>query len=280
MYEQGLQGSINPMNLIDLYKWKKQYRLDHPYEFKPIGTMIFCGSPGQRQGNGKTLSAVLYCLNVLKDFPYAILVSNIKIKDYPFNAYYKVDNNGVAHIYDIATDEEITSQDIVSGKFKKVCIEYTGLDCLKYISNGEFGVLYLIDEIHLELNSLESANIDIDVMVEISQQRKQRKHIVGTSQVFMRMAKPVREQIFDVIMCQNYFKCLQVNKSLKSSTICEKDGEMHAEVKSTYVFFHTPALYEMYDTYAKMKRYNKEWKGRKRETPVMYEFQVERSEKK
>lgn len=280
MYENGLHGSMNPKNLLDLHKWKKQYAKDHPHEFKPIGTMIFCGSPGQRQGNGKTLSSVLYTLNVLCDFPFCILVTNIEIKDYPFNAHYILDEKGNPHIIDNSTGNEITSEDIVNGTYQKVCIEYNGLDCLKYISNGEYGVLYLIDEIHLELNSLESANIDIDVMTEISQQRKQRKHIVGTSQVFMRMAKPVREQIFDVIMCENYFKCLQVNKSLKSSTIREENGEMHAEIKSTYIFFHTPKLYEMYDTYAKMKRYNKEWKGRKRESPVMYQIQVERSGKK
>lgn len=278
MYEIGLQGSMNPKNLIDLFKWKKEYAKQHPYEFKPIGTMIFCGSPGQRQGNGKTLTAVLYTLNVLRDFPYAILVSNVAIKDYPFNAHYTIDDKGICHIIDNATGEEITSEDIVNGKFKKVCIEYDGINCLKYISNGEYGVLYLIDEIHLEFNSLESANIDIDVITEISQQRKQRKHIVGTSQVFMRMAKPIREQIFDVIMCENYFKCLQINKSLKSSTIREENGEMHAEVKSKYFFFHTPELYEMYDTYAKMKRYNQEWKGKKREPSVVYDFQIERSD--
>ncbi len=32
-------------------------------------------------------------------------------------------------------------------------------------------------------------------MIEVSQQRKQRKHIVGTSQQFMRLAKPLREQV-------------------------------------------------------------------------------------
>ncbi|MFQ9701887.1 MAG: hypothetical protein ACLR0U_04940 [Enterocloster clostridioformis] len=42
----------------------------------------------------------------------------------------------------------------------------------------------MIDEIHLEFNSLESKNIDIEVMIEVSQQRKQRKHIIGTSQVY------------------------------------------------------------------------------------------------
>lgn len=82
---------------------------------------------------------------------------------------------------------------------------YDGIDCLKNINNGEYGVVYFIDEIHLELNSLESKNIDIDVMVELSQQRKQRKHIVGTSQIYMRMAKPLREQVKDIILCKNYF---------------------------------------------------------------------------
>ena len=63
-------------------------------------------------------------------------------------------------------------------------VEYDGLDCLKNLENGYFGVIYLIDEIHLEFNSLESKNIDIEVMIEVSQQRKQRKHIIGTSQVY------------------------------------------------------------------------------------------------
>lgn len=83
-------------------------------------------------------------------------------------------------------------------------IEYDGLECLKNIENGQHGVLYFIDEIHLELNSLESKNIDMDTIVELSQQRKQRKHIVGTSQVYMRMAKPLREQVKNVVLCKNF----------------------------------------------------------------------------
>lgn len=83
-------------------------------------------------------------------------------------------------------------------------IEYNGLDCLKNLENGYYGVIYLIDEIHLEFNSLESKNIDIEVMIEVSQQRKQRKHIIGTSQVYGRLAKPFREQIRNVVLCSNF----------------------------------------------------------------------------
>ena len=35
-------------------------------------------------------------------------------------------------------------------------------------------------------------------------------------------------------------------------------------VDHRYIWFHYPALYEAYDTYAKMKRYNQEWNGRER----------------
>ena len=69
---------------------------------------------------------------------------------------------------------------------------------MKY-KNGEKGVIYFIDEIQLYFNSLQSKNINMDVMTQISQQRKQRIHIIATSQVFGRMAKPLREQFSSVI---------------------------------------------------------------------------------
>lgn len=279
MYTQALNDSLSLRNLFELHKWRKDFRKQHPNMFGPIGTMIFCGS----QGKGKTLSAVNYVCHTLEDFPYAILVSNVAIKDYPFNATYKHDEKtNTTVILDKETGEIITSEDILSGKFKKVCIEYDGLDTLKYISNGEYGVIYLIDELHLELNSLESKNIDIDVMTEISQQRKQRKHIVGTSQIYMRLAKPLREQIFDVIICNNYFHCLQFNKAINGETAKEENGKLEAEVISRHFFFHSPKMYERYDTFAKMKRYNKEWKGHKRESADLYRNynRYERSENK
>lgn len=188
--------------------------------------MIFCGE----QGSGKTLSAVQYVKGLLKDYPKAILCTNVEIKGLP---------------------EEVQ------------VVEYDGLNCLKTLENGYLGVIYLIDEIHLEFNSLESKNIDIEVMVEVSQQRKQRKHIVGTTQVYGRLAKPFREQIRNVVLCANLFKVLQYNKLIDGSKSHEEDGKIVTETSKSYVWFHRPELYDCYNTYAKMKRYKKEWQGRR-----------------
>ena len=143
----------------------------------------------------------------------------------------------------------------------KIVIAYDGLNCIKYLANGLEGVLYLIDEIHLEFNSLESKNIPIEIMVEVSQQRKQRKHIVGTSQVFMRMAKPLREQIKDVVICKNFFHSIQFNRLIDGESAIEKNGKLVFDTVKYSLWFHSPELYSCYDTYAKMKRYRNEWHG-------------------
>lgn len=260
MYKPALSDKCDIRDIYKNYQYRKNFAREHPYFFEPIGTMIFCGS----QGTGKTLSAVNYVMNVLRRYPYAILCTNVSIRDYSFNAYIHTDGNSVC-IKDKSTDETIKSEDIINGRFKKVCIEYDGLDSLKNIENGEYGVIYLIDELHLELNSLESKNIDIDVMTEISQQRKQRKHIVGTSQVYMRLAKPLREQIFNVVLCRKFFKSVQYNKLIDGEESKEENGKLNAKIVSRHIFFHRLDMYERYDTYAKMKRYRKEWQGHKRE---------------
>lgn len=221
-----LKGSLNPVNVVDSVKFDYAFRKENPKYFEPEGILIFCGS----QGSGKTLSAVQYVKKVCDEFPDAILCTNVDITGLPI-------------------DTEV--------------IEYDGLDSLKNIENGYSGVIYFIDEIHLELNSLESKNIDMDTIVELSQQRKQRKHIVGTSQVYMRMAKPLREQVKDIVLCKNYFKYVQYNTLIDGFNSYEENGKLKADVVKRFFWFHTPKLYGSYDTYAKMRRYKKEWKGRK-----------------
>ena len=157
-------------------KYNHDFRKEHPNYFEPDGLLVFIGA----QGSGKTLSAVNYVYNLMENYPSAILVSNIELKDYPF---------GSGRVFYFSDASDLT----------------------KY-NNGEYGVIFLIDEIQLYFNSLQSKNINIDVMTQISQQRKQRKHIIGTSQVFGRMAKPLREQFSNVILCKGYFNILQNKK--------------------------------------------------------------------
>lgn len=263
MYNNALKNPLSPVGLIQCIKWKLNEIRRNPTFFRTFGTCVFCGA----QGEGKTLSAVQYVLHILETHPRAILVTNVAIKDRPFNA--KLDCiDGEYLIHKIETGEYINTDKILVDSmfddYEPITLEYTGLDMLKNVNNKEYGVVFLIDEIHLELNSLESKNVDIEVMVEISQQRKQRKHIVGTSQVFMRMAKPLREQIHDIIICKCWFGLIQFNKWILGETVKEKNGKMEAQVKGRYLWFHHPDYYSQYDTYTKMKRYNQEWNGRKR----------------
>lgn len=223
---QYLRGSHNPLNVFGVVKHNLEFRKVHPEYFDPEGLMIFCGE----QGSGKTLSAVQYVKKLCEAYPAAILCTNVAIMGLP-----------------------PTTQ----------VVEYDGLDCLKSLENGYAGVIYLIDEIHLEFNSLESKNIDIEVMIEVSQQRKQRKHIVGTTQVYGRLAKPFREQIRNVVLCDNFFKVFQFNRLIDGSKSREENGKLITETCRSFFWVHSPALYDCYDTYAKMRRYRNEWQGRR-----------------
>ena len=228
-----LNGSKNPLNIVKVIKYKRRFRKEHPAYFDPCGLIVFCGA----QGTGKTLSAVQYIRELSFLYPNAILCTNTYIK----------------------------------GLHRKMkVIEYKGLSSLTAIENGYHGVIYFIDEIHLEFNSLESKNIPIEVMVEISQQRKQRKHIVGTSQQFLRMAKPLREQVKNIVICKNFFNCIQYNKLIDGDTIFEENGHVKMNVRKRSLWFHTPNLYNSYDTYAKMKRYRNDWQGTSKPT-IFYE---------
>lgn len=219
-----LGGSLNPKNLYDLAKFKYKFKKDNPDYFYPEGLLVFCGT----QGSGKTLSAVQYVKKLCIEYPRAILCTNTKISGLP------------AHT---------------------TVVDYEGIESLTKWENGTFGVIYFIDEIHLEFNSLESKNVPIEVMIEVSQQRKQRKHIIGTSQVYMRMAKPFREQIRNVVICKKLLGCIQFNRLVNGETAHEVNGELKFDTTKFLLWFHSPKLYSTYDTYAKMKRYRKEWKG-------------------
>lgn len=269
MWKNGLRNPFEPGDLIKTLKYKRWDVKLHPTHFRAFGTCVFCGA----QGEGKTLSAVQYVLRLCRKYPRAVLVSNVAIKDRPFNCeLVEVDDVYYLRRFSdgcLMNTDRILIQSM-SADWEPLTLEYTGLEMLKNVSNREYGVIFLIDEIHLELNSLESKNIDIEVMVEISQQRKQRKHIIGTSQIFMRMAKPLREQIHDIIICRCWWGLIQFNRWINGMTATEKNGKLEAEVRGRYLWFHSPAMYSQYDTYTKMKRYNKEWNGRPRKEN-MYE---------
>lgn len=187
-----------------------------PDELNVTGINIFTGP----QGSGKSLSMVHYAKEIIKDNPKALVVYNTDLNfDFPNK--------------------------------KK---EYEGFADFQ-IENGIYGVIYILDEIHLILNSLESKGVPLSVIVELSQQRKQRKLILGTSQVYSRMAKPLREQIQNVIVCKNFFKLLQFNYLINAFETKEVDGDLKVKKTKISFFFHSKGDYKAYDTYKKMDLY-------------------------
>ena len=189
----------------------------NPEELDVTGINIFTGS----QGSGKSLSMIHVFKKLIYDFPKAIVVTNLE-----FN--FKIPN-----------------------KVKK----YEGFDDFK-IENGIYGVIYLLDEIHLILNSLESKGVPLSIIVELSQQRKQRKLILGTSQVYSRMAKPLREQIRNIIICKNYFSLFQINYLVDAFESQEdNNGKLKFKKMKVSFFFHRKEDYLAYDTYKKMDTY-------------------------
>lgn len=110
------------------------------------------------QGAGKTLLLMHMVREIHEAYPEALIVTNISIFGIP-------------------------------------CIPYTGIgDFDKYV-NGSKGVIFIIDEIQSLFNSLESAKMPLSQVTVWSQNRKNRRLILGTTQRYTRMAKPVREQV-------------------------------------------------------------------------------------
>lgn len=182
----------------------------------------FGHSAALRVSSGKTLSAVKCLKNLIKEYPAAKICTNIDL---------------------VGIDREI--------------IPFTDYEQLLSLSNGIYGMIFLIDEIHVIWNSLESKNIPISEMAVFAQMRKDRRIILGTSQVYSRIAKPIREQLKYVIMCRNYLKYLQVNTILDPNAegySGEDNGNLEAAVIGKEWFFHSPADYKAYNTLDRVSR--------------------------
>lgn len=122
------------------------------------------------QGSGKTLLMMHLVAQMHEEFPEALIVSNISIFGLP-------------------------------------CIPYTGIKDFDRYNNGEKGIIFIIDEIHTLFSSLQSASMPESTLTVWSQNRKNRRVILGTSQRFTRVAKGIREQTLYNYECTRPFLC-------------------------------------------------------------------------
>ncbi len=219
-------GSLNPKKIIDTFTYKIRFARDNPDYFYPAGIWVFTGP----QGSGKTLSAVQCLQKICKRYPKAIVCTNMEVKG-----------------------------------IENTIIEFTDYSQLSELSNGVEGVIFFLDEIHILWNSLESKDIPISEMACFCQMRKNRRVIIGTSQVYNRITKPIREQLQYLIDCKNFFDCIQVNTLLDPADAIEQNGHVQCRSLGTQIWFHSPDLYKSYETLNKISRIERKEKTNERQ---------------
>lgn len=189
-------------------------------EIKPFsyyGVYLFCG----RVGCGKTISMVEKAKRIKDRYPKVKVYSNFHTE---------------------ISDGLITSW--------KQLRDLTNKD-----ENGEEqGILFLFDEIHLTFSSQGWQTAPMDLLSYVSLQRKNKKCIFCSSQVWTRVNKVIREQADFVIDCKSFFKHRIVrNKYYLAEDYAvngeQKDSGMRKrEVHARYHFVATDKLRKLYNT--------------------------------
>lgn len=115
-------------------------------------------------------------------------------------------------------------------------------------TNGIYGEIDCIDEIQNWFSSNESKNFPPDMLTVITQQRKVRRCILATSQVFTRVAKPIRENTYLMYYPFTVFGCLTFVRVYKP--ILDEEGKLkEKKLRKFFFFVHDKELRNMFDSY-------------------------------
>lgn len=129
-------------------------------------------------------------------------------------------------------------------------------DIINY-NNGKYGVIVVLDEIQNWFNSLQSKDFPPEMLTEITQQRKQRKIIFGTSQVFGRVAKPIREQTYMLYEPTTLFGCLTFVRKYDITT--DVSGQTDSKkYRGCFFFIQNAEIRGSFDTYRKVENLSSE----------------------
>lgn len=199
---------------IDLNSFRKKGLKYKKNQF-PIGTRVLKGF----QGRGKTISAVKYIFDIQKKFPNCVIFSNVKIK-------------GLKNYYYCKNDQDI----------------YFGLN----FENGENGVICFIDEAHLFFN--KKTGISLDVLTQISQQRKQRRKIIFTTQIWEELDISLRKQVPEIVKCWNLGN-IQINKISNGESLRwdKNESQYVADTIGIEIYKRNIEIADSYDTYQKIE---------------------------
>lgn len=182
-----------PLFIIDIHRRDKGV-------FRGYGFWSFCGLGG----SGKTLSIVNYLLKIQKKYPNVKVFTNFAYKGRTgdINSWRDLLDTENINIYEIS-QKEYDKRVKWGQKHVYMCLDDNNNIIYKKRIND--GVIFGFDEIHLTFESTKWQDAPSNLLDYISQQRKFHKQILGSSQVFTRIDKKLREQTNYVVECKSIF---------------------------------------------------------------------------
>lgn len=163
-----------------------------------------------RQGNGKTISAIQFARQMQKEYSKSKCMTNLN---------YKYQDDDMDHWSKLIN-------------FK----------------NGIYGVIAVLDETQNWFASNQSRNFPPEMLQVVTQNRKNRRIILGTAQNFYLLAKAIRSQTTEVRRCATFFGCLTLVRRFEP--ILDSEGNVQEFKKRGFYFFvHDEDLRNSYDTY-------------------------------
>lgn len=167
------------------------------------------------QGSGKTVSVAEFLRRIKLKYPQAKIATNFE---------YKYQDSSIASWKDLI-----------------------------FNNNGVYGQCDVVDEVQNWFSSNQSKDFPPEMIQEITQQRKQRKIFIGTTQRFERMAKPLREQVNYLYYPITIAGCFTIVRVCKPNV--DSDGAiMKLRTVRRYFFIHNDDLRNSFDTYKKIEK--------------------------
>lgn len=201
---------------VDFASFKKKYNRPDNNSF-PVGSTVYKG----HQGNGKSLSMCHDAFELQNRFPNCHVYSNMIIR-------------GLNNFHLIQKDED--------------------LEEALAVSHGADGTLLILDEAHLYFH--KSSGIPMDVLTCISEQRKDRRSMFFSTQIWEEMDISLRKQVKYIVDCRTLFRKFQINTYYRGYTLHydKLQSAYVADKVETRIYKHNQELYDSYDTLQKIVR--------------------------
>lgn len=171
-----------------------------------------------RQGAGKTISMIEFTMRMQEEYPLAKCITNL------------------GYQYE---DDKL--------KDWRMLMDY---------KNDKRGVIVVMDELQNWFSSNDSKNFPPEMLSVITQNRKNRRIILGTSQNFYLLAKAIRSQATEVRRCTTLLGCLTIVR--RAEPILDSEGNVKEwKNRGSYFFVHNKKLRDSYDTYKVIENLSK-----------------------